>query len=67
MNLTQLTLNKNRPAIVLLAAILFAGVQAYIHMPRAYDPGFIIRAAQVVTYMPGASPQGCVARFSKSA
>lgn len=26
-------------------------------MPRAYDPGFVIRAAQVVTYFPGASPE----------
>jgi len=56
-NITQLTLRNNRTAIVLLVAIIFAGIQAYIHMPRAYDPGFTIRVAQVVTHMPGASPK----------
>ena len=30
---------------------------AYQRSPRDYDPGFIIRAAQVVTYFPGASPE----------
>ncbi len=36
---------------------LLVGFQSYLNMPRAYDPGFIIRAAQVVTYFPGASPE----------
>ncbi len=26
-------------------------------MPRAYDPGFVIRVAQVITQLPGASPE----------
>ena len=40
-----------------MLVILLAGFQSYLNMPRAYDPGFIIRAAQVVTYFPGASPE----------
>jgi len=40
-----------------MLVILLAGLQSYLNMPRAYDPGFIIRAAQVVTYFPGASPK----------
>jgi multidrug efflux pump subunit AcrB len=40
-----------------MLVILLAGFQSYLNMPRAYDPGFIIRAAQVITYFPGASPE----------
>jgi multidrug efflux pump subunit AcrB len=40
-----------------MLVVLLAGIQSYLNMPRAYDPGFIIRAAQVVTYFPGASPE----------
>lgn len=36
---------------------MFAGVTAYEKMPKDYDPGFIIRTAQVITYFPGASPE----------
>ena len=57
MNITRFAIEQNRTTLILLLVILFAGVQAYISMPRAYDPGFIIRAAQVVTYFPGASPE----------
>ena len=57
MNITALALKNNRTTIVLMLVILFAGFQSYLNMPRAYDPGFIIRAAQVVTYFPGASPE----------
>ncbi|MFV2005127.1 MAG: efflux RND transporter permease subunit [Gammaproteobacteria bacterium] len=57
MNITAFALRNNRTTIVLLLVILFAGFQSYLNMPRAYDPGFVIRAAQVVTYFPGASPE----------
>lgn len=57
MNITAFALKNNRTTIVLLLVILFAGFQSYLNMPRAYDPGFVIRAAQVVTYFPGASPE----------
>jgi multidrug efflux pump len=57
LNITAIALKNNRTTIVLMLVILLAGFQAYINMPRAYDPGFIIRAAQIVTYFPGASPE----------
>ncbi|MEM7209805.1 MAG: efflux RND transporter permease subunit [Pseudomonadota bacterium] len=57
MNITRFAIEQNRTTLVLLFVIIFAGVQAYLNMPRAYDPGFIIRAAQVITYFPGASPE----------
>ncbi|RKZ61867.1 MAG: AcrB/AcrD/AcrF family protein, partial [Gammaproteobacteria bacterium] len=57
MNITAFALRNNRTTIVLMLVILLAGFQSYLNMPRAYDPGFVIRAAQVVTYFPGASPE----------
>jgi len=57
LNITAIALRNNRTTIVLMLVILLAGFQSYLNMPRAYDPGFIIRAAQVVTYFPGASPE----------
>lgn len=57
MNITQLAINNNRVSFTFLVAILFFGYATFITMPRAYDPGFIIRTAQVVTYLPGASPE----------
>jgi len=56
MNITRLAIDNNRTSFVLFFILMFAGFQAFIDMPRAYDPGFIIRTAQVVTYFPGANP-----------
>jgi multidrug efflux pump len=56
MNITQLAIANNRTSVVLLVVILLAGITAYQQMPKDYDPGFIIRTAQVITYFPGASP-----------
>ena len=57
MTLTRWAIENNRVTWVLLAVILIAGFQAFNTMPRAYDPGFIIRTAQVVTYFPGAAAE----------
>ncbi|WIO73408.1 efflux RND transporter permease subunit [Porticoccaceae bacterium LTM1] len=57
MNLTKFALENNRTAFVLLGVLLLAGIMAFQSMPRAYDPGFTIRAAQVITYFPGASSE----------
>jgi len=42
---------------MLLLVIMFFGISAYKNMPKDYDPGFILRTAQVITYFPGASPE----------
>ena len=57
MNITRLALENNRTTWVLIIALLFFGIASFDKMPKDYDPGFIIRTAQVVTYFPGASPQ----------
>ncbi|ALU43307.1 efflux RND transporter permease subunit [Pseudoalteromonas rubra] len=57
MNITRLALENNRTTWVLIFALVFFGIVAFNKMPKDYDPGFIIRTAQVVTYFPGASPQ----------
>ncbi len=57
MNITRLAIRNNRTTLVLITVLLVMGLQAFKNIPRAYDPGFIIRAAQVVTYFPGASPK----------
>lgn len=57
MNITLLAIKNNRLTIVFLLVIIAIGLQTFMGMPRAYDPGFIIRSAQVVTYFPGASPE----------
>jgi len=55
--MTRAAIEKNRITAVVLLVVLVAGLDAYRKMPRAEDPGFIIRAAQVTTYFPGASPE----------
>lgn len=57
MDITRIALQNNRTSFMLLAAVMFFGLMAYKTMPKDYDPGFIIRTAQVITYFPGASPQ----------
>ncbi len=57
MNITRLAIENNRLTWVALLIVIAAGIQTFLGMPRAYDPGFIIRTAQVLTYFPGASPE----------
>lgn len=56
MNITRLAIQNNRTTLVFLAVMILLGINAFNNIPRAYDPGFIIRAAQVITYFPGGSP-----------
>ncbi|HSF16506.1 MAG TPA: efflux RND transporter permease subunit, partial [Vicinamibacteria bacterium] len=57
MSLTRAAIEKNRVTAVALAVVFAAGILAFLSLPRAEDPGFIVRAAQVITYFPGASPE----------
>ena len=63
MGLTEFAITKKRITGVALMVILLAGISTYNNMPRAEDPGFIIRTAQVVTYFPGASPERVASAF----
>lgn len=56
MDLTRTAIEKSRITLVLLLGLAVGGHSAYQGMSRADDPGFIVRHAQVVTVLPGASP-----------
>ncbi len=57
MSITRVAIEKSRVTAVALAVILFVGIGSFLNAPRAEDPGFVIRAARVTTYFPGASPE----------
>lgn len=57
MNITRAAIVNNRTTLALMLVLVVAGIQAYLNLPRAYDPGFVIRVAKVVTHFPGASPE----------
>ncbi len=55
MNITKFALKNDRVIIVFSLILLVYGLISFFNLPRAKDPGFIIRTATVVTYFPGAS------------
>ena len=55
MNITQFALKNDKVTIVFALLLFVYGLIAFLDLPRAKDPGFIIRTATVVTYFPGAS------------
>lgn len=57
MSLTRTAIEKNRITWMVLLVLFAGGLHSYFTMPRAEDPGFIVRTALVLTYFPGASPE----------
>lgn len=57
MNITRAAIEKNRITAVALIFVFLAGINTFSTMPRAEDPGFIIRWALITTDFPGASPE----------
>lgn len=57
MNITQLAIEKNRVTLVVVGLLLASGLLAYVQLPKAQDPGFIVRVASITTRLPGASPE----------
>jgi len=57
MTITEAAIRYNRVTIMALATLLLAGVGAFLTLPRAEDPGFVVKTALVTTYLPGASPE----------
>lgn len=57
MNITKTAIEKSRITFVLLFILLLGGSFSYFNMPKAEDPGFILRIATVTTLLPGASPK----------
>lgn len=57
MNITEFAIRNNRLTYFLVLILIFFGINAYLTLPKAQDPGFTIRTAVVTTYLPGASPE----------
>ena len=57
MDLTRAAIEGNRITITVVALLLIAGVLAFQTIPKAQDPGFIIRVVLITTRFPGASPE----------
>ncbi len=57
MDLTRLAINNRIVTFVALTVIALSGFFAYQQLPRAEDPGFLVRSAMVRTQFPGASPE----------
>jgi len=57
MNITEFAIKNNVVTFSLLFVIIVAGFSAFGNMPRDDMPPFLVRAANVVTVFPGASPE----------
>jgi multidrug efflux pump subunit AcrB len=57
MNLLQFVFSNKRVSLTLVVLMTLLGAQAYIALPKAEDPGFIVRQASVITQLPGANAQ----------
>ena len=57
MNITRFAVVNNRFTLFLALVLALFGISAYFNLPKAQDPGFIIRTAVITTQFPGASPE----------
>ena len=57
MNLTALAIDRNRVTLTIVVLVVIAGSFAFNSLPKAQDPGFIVRTAVITTRFPGASPE----------
>jgi len=56
-DLTATAIAKNRITLTVVTLLILAGIAAYNELPKAQDPGFIIRTVVITTRFPGASPE----------
>lgn len=56
MTLTEAALRYNRITIASLLMVLLGALYSYLTISRAEDPAVTVRVAQIVTYLPGATP-----------
>ncbi len=57
MILTARAIENNRITLTAIALVLVSGILAFQNIPKAQDPGFIIRTVLITTRFPGASPE----------
>ena len=56
-NLTHSAIQNNRVTLTIVALLIIAGGLAFESLPKAQDPGFIVRTVVITTRFPGASPE----------
>jgi multidrug efflux pump subunit AcrB len=56
-NLTAAAIDRNRVTLSIVMLVVIAGIFAFQSLPKAQDPGFIVRTAVITTRFPGASPE----------
>jgi multidrug efflux pump subunit AcrB len=56
-NLTAAAIDRNRVTLTIVALVILAGAFALQSLPKAQDPGFVVRTAVITTRFPGASPE----------
>jgi len=56
-NLTSAAIDYDRFTLTIVALVVVAGIFAFQSLPKAQDPGFIVRTAVITTRFPGASPE----------
>jgi multidrug efflux pump len=56
MNLTEIAIKKKVVTFTFILLLALAGVSTYFKLPKAEDPGYVVRTATVATLYPGASP-----------
>ena len=57
MNLTAVAIERNRITLTVVVLVVLAGIFALQSLPKAQDPGFVVRTAVITTRFPGASPE----------
>ncbi len=57
MNLLPFVFANKRVSLTLLTLMTLSGVWAWFDLPKAEDPGFVVRQATVITRLPGANAQ----------
>lgn len=57
MNFTQLAFRYDRVVIIMVTILILSGLTAFVQLPKARDPGFIVRTAVITTQFPGANPE----------
>ncbi len=57
MDLTRYAIDNRGVTFVAVVVVAFSGFSAYRALPRAEDPGFLVRYAVVSTHFPGAAPE----------
>ncbi len=56
MNITEIAIKRKVVTFTVIMLLSIAGISTYFKLPKAEDPGYVVRTATIVTLYPGASP-----------